>query len=345
MRYYKFICMKSVKYGTMVLLICMVFSFLTIAQSKNVLTVKGTRFEMNGKPFEFTGVSFFNAIYNPEFNRTSDIRREWIQKFRNSGINVFRVWCQWNNALGFVDAGKDQTMYKPDGTLNPEPLSRLTSLLKDADTESIVILLVLFSRESWNEKIRLSNEASDQAVAELTKALKPYRNLIFQVWNEFNNRTIDYFKIIKSIDPERIVTNSPGYAGDLGSLEENRTLDYLSPHTTRDDNRHWEVAVKEIEYLLRKFSKPVVDDEPARKGTPKFGGPKNPTFPTDHILHIYNVWKAGGYVVYHHDMFQTGYGSEAVPLNGIPTPGFSGYHDQIFNFFKNKERYLKELRK
>jgi hypothetical protein len=100
----------------------------------------------------------------------------------------------------------------------------------------------------------------------------------------------------------------------------------------------------EIEYLLKKHIKPVVDDEPARKGTPRFGGSKNPVLPTDHILHIYNVWKAGGYIVYHHDMFQTGAGSDAVPPNGIPAPGISEYHDQVFRFLKDKERYLKLLK-
>jgi len=80
------------------------------------------------------------------------------------------------------------------------------------------------------------------------------------------------------------------------------------------------------------------------KGTPKFGGPKHPTSPFDHILHIYNVWKVGGYIVYHHDMFQTGYVSEAIPPNGIPAPGFSEYHDQIFQFLGKRERYLEIIR-
>ncbi len=337
--------MRSIKHLLLTVLICLMCSFSSNAQSKSVLTIKGTGFELNGKPFEFTGISFFNALYNPEFNKSNDSRRKWIQEFNNYGINVFRVWCQWDNARGFVDAGKDQTMYMPDGTIKPGPLSRLTDLLKMADEENTVILLVLFSKESWQENIRLSNEASDQAVAALTKELKPFRNLIFEVWNEFDNRTLDYFNIIKSIDPDRIVTNSPGYAGELGSMAENRLLDYLSPHTTREDDRHWEVAGKEIEYLIEKYNKPVVDDEPARKGTPKFGGPKSPTLPTDQIIHIYNVWKAGGYIIYHHDMFQIGTDRESVPLNGIPAPGFSEYHDQVFNFLKNKERYLKEIRK
>jgi hypothetical protein len=322
---------------------CLLFSFNARSQTGNVLTVNGHRFELNGKPFEFTGLSFFNAIYNPEFNSSSESRQKYLKQFREYGINVLRVWCQWDNSRGFTDGGRGKTMYESDGLLNQVWLGHLKAIISDADLSGCVIELVLFSRESWNENIRLDDIASEKAVGFITLELKPYRNLIFQVWNEFSHRTLEYLKIIKSIDQDRIVTNSPGYAGDLGSLEENRMLDYLSPHTTRDDNRHWEIAGKEIEYLLKKYNKPVVDDEPARKGTPQYGGPKTAVMPTDHLIHIYNVWRAGGYVTYHHDMFQTGYGSEAVPSNGIPTPGFSKYHDVVFEFLKNKERYLKEL--
>jgi len=335
--------MKLIKLQIVVIIVLVFTVDFVDAQSSNTLKINGTRFELDGKPFEFTGVSFFNALYNLEFNRSSEVRRAWIRKFNETGINVLRIWCQWDNARGFVDAGKDKTLYNHDGTIKPMPLANLISLVKDADAENTVILLVFFSQESWRENIRLSDEASDKAVKELAKVLKPYRNLVFQIWNEFDNRTLDYLKIIKSIDPERIVTNSPGYAGDLGSLEENRLLDYLSPHTTRDENRHWEVAGKEIEYLIKKHNKPVVDDEPARKGTPQFGGPQNPVLATDHIIHIYNVWKAGGYIVYHHDMFQIGTDRESVPLNGIPASGFSEYHDQVFDFLKSKERYVKLL--
>jgi len=314
------------------------------SQEKNVLSVKGTGFEMNGESFEYTGISLFNAIYNPEFNRNSESRREYLRKFRETGINVLRIWCQWDNARGFVDGGQGKTLYKEDGSLKPEMILTLKGIISDADNEGMVILLVLFSRESWNENLRLTDEASNHAVEELTKTFMPYRNLVFQIWNEFDYRTVDYVKIIRQVDANRLITNSPGYAGVLGSSEENRALDFLSPHTTRDDFRHWEVAAKEIEYLMTKYRKPVVDDEPARKGTPKFGGPKSPTQPEDHILHIYNVWKVGGYAIYHHDMFQTGYGSEAVPTNGIPLPGFSPYHDRVFDFLKNKKRYLNLIR-
>ena len=333
------------KYYTAIILSIYFFStWDVIAQGKNELKVKGTGFELNGQFFEYTGISFFNALYNPVFNRSSEIRKEYMRKFQEYGINVLRIWCQWDNARGFVDAGKGQTLYTDDGNLKPEKLSILKSVLADADQEGMIILLVLFSRESWNENLRLSDQASEKAAQRLAIELKPYRNLVFQIWNEFDYRALDYVKVIKDIDTDRLVTNSPGYAGELGNLRENRMLDFLSPHTTRDDHRHWEVACEEIRYLLAKFGKPVVDDEPARRGTPQFGGPKSQVHPTDQIVHIYNVWKAGGYAIYHHDMFQTGYGSEAIPPNGIPLPGFSSYHDEVFEFLKNKDRYLKNIR-
>jgi hypothetical protein len=329
---------------TFFLLFFFLVTQLVVAQGKHELSVKGTGFELNDQPFEYTGISFFNAIYNPEFNQSSEKRREYIKKFQEYGINVLRVWCQWDNARGFIDAGKGKTLYHEDGSLVKNYFTTLKSIISDADQEGTIVLLVLFSRESWNENLRLSDKASENAAKNLAVELKPYRNLVFQIWNEFDYRTTDYLKNIKSVDPERLVTNSPGYAGVLGSIAENRELDFLSPHTTRDDHRHWEVAAEETSYLIKKFNKPVVDDEPARRGTPQFGGPKSPTLPTDKILHIYNIWKAGGYAVYHHDMFQTGYRSDAIPPNGIPVPGFSPYHDQVFDFLKNKERYLKQIR-
>lgn len=327
---------------TKLILLCLLLNLPGIlqAQSKYALEVKGTGFTLNDRPFHYTGVSFFNAIYNPTFNADDESRIFWLNKFKSNGVNVLRIWAQWDNKRGFVDTCPACTLYGMDGRLQTGPLNTLKKIIRTADDLEMVVLFVLFQRESWEDDIRLSDEASDKAVKLLTDELRPFRNLVFQIWNEFDHRTVDYVKIIKASDPLRIVTNSPGYAGVLGSSAENTALDFLSPHTTRADDRQWEIAPREIAYLLQKYQKPVVDDEPARRGTPKFGGPKNPTLPFDHVLRIYNVWKAGGHIIYHHDMFQTGYGSEAVPPSGIPDPDFSPYHKIVFDFLAGKERYL-----
>jgi hypothetical protein len=331
--------MKIAWFPSALLALCILLhgaGFATAAE----LSISGTRFLLDGKAFPYTGVSFFNAIYNPTFNKSSEARRQWLGKFREHGINVLRVWAQWDNARGFVDASPTSTLYHTDGTLRSEHVDRLKQILTDADAGGFVIELCLFSQESFRENIRLETEQQDKAVVALTKKLIPFRNLTIQIWNEKSLRTLDMVKVVRATDPKRLVTSSPGFAGDLGTDEENRALDYLTPHTSRQGSgRPWELAPREIKHLLDKFQKPVVDDEPARNGTPKFGGPKEATLPADHILHIQAVLQVGGYPTYHHDMFQTGYGTPACAPSGIPEPDFSPYHSVVFDFLAHRDRY------
>ncbi|AQG77976.1 hypothetical protein [Spirosoma montaniterrae] len=317
------------------------FTLSLCAQPYGDLTIQGTNFYRDGRPFPFTGVSFFNAIYNPTFNKSSADRKQWLAKFQKYGINVLRIWCQWDNKSKFVDSDLTTTLYRPDGSLQPQHLATLKAILTDADQMGMVVELALFSQESYYSNIRLDSLAANRAVSTVTRELLPHRNLTIQIWNELSERVIDHYKTVKAIDPSRLVTNSPGISGILGDRKQNETLDYLSPHTSRQySGRHWEVAPTEITYLLKRYKKPVVDDEPARNGTPAHGGPKNGSDPHDHILQIGAVWQAGGYVIYHHDMFQTGYGSSAVPPSGIPDPEFNPYHRTVFSFLALRDRYM-----
>lgn len=317
------------------------FALVARAQSPD-LTIQGTAFYRDGKPFPFTGVSFFNAIYNPTFNKSSAERKVWMQKFQRYGINVLRVWGQWDNKNKFVDSTPETTLYRPDGNLKPEYLATLKAIATDADALGMVVELALFSQESYYSDIRLGKEEADRAVAAVTRELLPHRNVVIQIWNELSERVIDHYKTVKSIDPKRLVTNSPGVGGILGDRAQNEALDFLTPHTSRQySGRHWDVAPVEIEYLMKRYKKPVVDDEPARNGTSDHGGPKVPTQPYDHMAQMLNVWERGGYVVYHHNMFQLPYGNPATPPSGIPDPEFNPYHRAVFEFLAQRERYMK----
>jgi hypothetical protein len=310
----------------------------TAPVTRHTIGVKGTHFTLDGAPFPFTGYSFFNAVFNPAFNRSSAARREWLAKFQKYKINVLRIWCQWGGRP-YVDAAPEHMLFNPDGSLQPEYLATLKEILRDTDEAGMVVELTLFSHETWQARIRLTPEAADRAVANLTRELRPYRNVTFQIWNEFSERVLDYIKIVRANDPARLVCNSAGNAGDLGDQAQNDAVDYLTPHTTRQRARHWEIVPQEIAYLLATYRKPVVDDEPARNGTAKYGGPKGKTSPYDQILQIYQVWRAGGYVNYHHDMFQTNYGAPEVPPSGIPDPEFNLYHRQVLEFIALRDRY------
>jgi hypothetical protein len=309
--------------------------------AKHTLEITGTRFLLNEQPFPYTAISFFNAIYNPNFNKSSEDRKQWIAKFQRYGINVLRVWSQWDNKRGFVDSGPDKSLYFLDGRLRDENVKTLKAIITDADELGVVVQVVLFSQESWHDGVKLAPEAEDKAVAAITRELMPHRNVVIQIWNEFSQRVIDHVKTVRSVDPKRLVTNSPGVSGFLGDPPQNNALNYLTPHTSRQSvGRTWEVAPSEIEYLLTRYKKPVIDDEPARNGTPNFGGPKEVTSPYDHIIQIQKMWQLGAYICYHHDMFQTGYGTPACPPHGIPDPEFSPYHRQVLEFVALRERYM-----
>ena len=303
------------------------------------IAVAGTRFTLDEKPFPYTGLSFFNAIYNPTFNASSKVRQKWLNKFQGYGINVLRVWCQWDNKRGFVDASPTNTLFETKGTLRPTHLATLKAILSDADQLGMSVEVVIFAQESYLEKIRLAPLSDERAVAALTRELLPFRNATFQIWNEHSDaRVLPLLKMIKAIDPQRLVSNSPGYGGDLGSDAENAALDYLTPHTTRS-GRYWETAPQELAALRETFRQPVVDDEPARTGISRNGGPEAATSPFDHIVQILNVRRVGAYPTYHHDMFQTGYGTPAIPPSGIPDPEFNPYHRTVFDFLASRDRF------
>ncbi len=70
---------------------------------------------MDGVPFGFRGLSFFNALFNSSFNRDDGVRRAWVTKFRDNGVTALRVWCQWDFSAPhvFADVGPGEACFGP----------------------------------------------------------------------------------------------------------------------------------------------------------------------------------------------------------------------------------------
>ncbi|MBN1248270.1 MAG: hypothetical protein JXC32_11470 [Anaerolineae bacterium] len=304
----------------------------------HVLSVDGTRLLLDSRPFYFQGLSFFNALYNPTFQATPGARQAWLQIFRENGISALRVWCQWDFSppRTFVDVGPDTTMYTPQGEIIDAHFDRLAGLLLDADKLAMVIEVVAFSHEKIPGEENLPVPQQERAIAALTQRLRPYRNVLLQIWNEDATNVLRHAEIVKAEDPDRVVTNSPGFAGNLGDAAQNRMLDVLTPHTVRGRaERFWEVAPQQIADLLATYEKPVIDDEPARTGIVQFGGIAGGTRSEYHIAQIEAVRSVGGYHTYHHDMFQRSYGAPSTPPTGIPEPNFCPFHRTVFDYLRD----------
>ena len=306
------------------------------------VTVSGTKILLDGKPYHYQGLSFFNALYNSAFNESDDAVARWLGLFKSWGITALRIWGDWRTQNGWIDEGPEASLwiypvmegrnrlYEPEGLINGEALERLERLLTLADERAMVIEIALFTHYMvYPVRMR------DDCVEKITLALKPWRNCIFQIWNEYDDHVLRHVDTIKALDPERLTTNSPGGASQLGHRRDNSALDLLTPHTFRrgSEGVFWQVAPAQIKALIETYHKPVIDDEPARTGIRDFGGTPDSRI-EQHIAHIDQTLANGGYHHYHHDMFQCGYGAPSTPPDGIPDPTFSAFHRPIFEHLR-----------
>lgn len=304
-------------------------------RTSHTLGVADTRITLDGSQFPLTGVSFFNALYNPSFNKSDDERRRWLRTFLDYGVNTLRVWCQWDFAppRSFIDTADDHSMYTESGEIREEHFETLGELLRAADELRMAVEVTLFSHE---KRPNLAVEALERGARGVTERLIPYRNAIVQLWNEDSTEWRRLFDAVKRADPNRLVTSSPGVANVLGEDDHNTAMDLLTPHTVRRGGEapFYEKGPQQIAMLMEKFRKPVVDDEPARSGPTQFGGIEGGTRPEWHIEAIKRVREAGGYPIYHHDMFQYGYDGSTTPPSGVPEPAWSPFHGKVFEYLR-----------
>ncbi len=205
----------------------------------HILSVHGTKLFLDDQPFFFQGLSCFNALYNPTLNASEQARDRWLTIFKSNGINVLRVWCQWDFSppRTFVDVAPTCSMYTETGQIVEDNFNRLARLLQAANRMEMVIEVVAFSHEKIPGEENLPVPVQEHALTTLTQRLHPYRNLILQIWNEDSTNVVRHYEIIKSQDADRIVGNSPGFANNLGDETQNSLMDVLMPHTVRSSTQ------------------------------------------------------------------------------------------------------------
>ena len=197
-------------------------------------------------------MSLFDALGTvPPRDRDLDALAGW-------GVNTVRVWAHWHTAI-----------YQPDGTLSADGRARLLALAGRLQARGLTFeLVILRPGQLPGQPFALfaSEAARTKAVEAVTSAMRPFRNVLFDLCNEHDHPDgpISHAAArilrdrVKALDPQRILTiSSTEYhlvsaAGTLdangarnlqeeaGSGPASVRVDIVAPHLPRTDT--WATA-------------------------------------------------------------------------------------------------------
>jgi hypothetical protein len=170
--------------------------------SGSTVSVAGTSIQIDGRPAFLTGVSIFDALGSaPPGDRDLDALKSW-------GVNTVRVWAHWHEPI-----------YQSDGTLTMAGRERLLTFARRLQTRRLIFELVLLRPGQLPGQpfaVFSSEPARMKAVEAMTDALRPFRNVLFDLYNEHDHSDgpITHAAArslrdrVKAIDSGRVVTIS-----------------------------------------------------------------------------------------------------------------------------------------
>ena len=234
--------------------------------------VNGSRITVEGVPTFLLGASYFAALGAPDEFILWD-----LSELRELGFNWVRVWATWgafdDNVSAVTARGEAQEPY----------LTRLKRLCATT-AELGFILDVTVSRGDGltGASFLRDAEAHLRAVSELTRALKPYRHVYFDLASESNLTDARHVPVAelrqlrercRLLDPGRLVAVS--HCGDIGAADAQAYVqtvgaDVLAPHRPRLPESPHQTAARTVgcARLLRDLgrSAPLLHQEPFRRG-------------------------------------------------------------------------------
>jgi hypothetical protein len=206
------------------------------APESATVTVSGTSFHVDGRQTFLLGVSLFDALGpTPPRDLDLDTLREW-------GVRIVRVWAHWNEPI-----------YQADGTLTTQGRARLVQLTERLRARGLILELVLLRPGQLPGQrfvIFTAEAARVGAVQAITSAVRDYRNVVFDLYNEHDHSDgpISHAgarvlrDAVKAIDPARLVTISSAGDEERNLREEAGAgpgavgVDIIAPHFQRSDD-------------------------------------------------------------------------------------------------------------
>jgi RHS repeat-associated protein len=211
-----------------------------------VLTVERDYFQVNGEPTFLLFVSFPDGVREATASPTrleSDLNYI-ANTLHANGIRVFPNWWRYGSSLedpGAAEYATD-TLFNPSDPAHPlraSTLSALETLLSAASAKGLIVDLT-FTRETVSPL--MSVQAYGDALVAVAAELRPYRNVLFDLQNEFPSHDLqpdDVGALLRAVnapagDPYRIVTASAGYTPEqTGTMAAAQGLWVAAHHDAR----------------------------------------------------------------------------------------------------------------
>jgi hypothetical protein len=220
------------------------------------LSIQGDRFAVDGTPKFLTFISYFGAMGAPHVIQD-------LHFLRSVGFDGVRIWPN-------LDTGPQ--LMNGDGSLRPDQLALLKTILDQAHTEGLVVDVTF----TYEHIAGMTPSTAKVGIANATRELRSYDNLLFDIQNERNVEDRRYmspddvrsiYLAIKSVDPNRIAfaDNSlgedwgPQYAADFTAR---LGLDATGFHESRDIGWYTLPAYQRIVGILKTNGKPAYLQEP-----------------------------------------------------------------------------------
>ena len=212
------------------------------------LSASRTSLLVDGGPAFLLGVSVFGALdVAAPVDSDLDALKRW-------GVRLVRVWAHWHVPI-----------YQADGELSPTGGARLRQLVEHVGARGMILELVLLRPGQLRGQpyaIFASEAARIRAVESITRAVQPYRHVLFDLYNEHDHPDgpISHAALrvlrdrVKAIDSSRLVTvssteghlidgsraNTTNLGQEAGTDATAVAVDVISPHFPRSDD--WAAA-------------------------------------------------------------------------------------------------------
>jgi hypothetical protein len=238
----------------------------TEAQAQK-LTIQGDRFAVDGTPRFLTFISYFGAMDAP--NVTAD-----LHLLKSLGFDGVRIWPN-------LDTGPQ--LMNGDGSLRPNGLTQLRSILDQAHLEHLVVDVTF----TYEHVAGMTPATARIGIMAATDALRSHDNLLFDIQNERNVQDrrfmseADVASIlagIKATDSARIAfaSNSPvDDAAYAAAFATRLGLDVTAYHEPRPVNWYQLNFLGPIVRTMRSNGKPAYLQEPMTTRDSLYAYPSN----------------------------------------------------------------------